>query len=865
MSPLLGRPTLEGSALTGRALLLLVAVLLAAAPITQLLAGSSWFLIAMTCAMPVILGGLVLRHLLRRTLLVPVLQLVLIVVLLLVVETFVGVAPWSEGPLAVIAAQQEVFRLGVRELASGVAPLLLGPEGTVLAVAIGALVVLVLDMMFLDLGWHTPTGLALMGSLLIPSLQQPAGGPWWQVVLPVAAGAAILATRTVHGDPRYLEGDRRPQAGPLHRPWRTLGAAALSVALVAGLTPLLAPALPQLVEPRVALNVELLNRWQDPDAPALGPVMVDDSVSVRRALLEQSDTEVLRYTTTSTDPSYLRLRTLNSFDGETFRATASGEGVDLGLDAFSTARDDGRTLGDASADVTRMQIQSYAGDRLPVPENLRRLDADDPALQDALSLDPVSGEARTGAAAMGLVGQQYEILSEPTAATPDQLRAVPAAQLRAPFETGYTSSDEVPQVAADLAEEVAANAGADNAFDTALAYQDYFRNTFAYSLTVTTPPGADPLESFLEDRIGYCEQFASAFALMMISQGYPTRVVIGFTAGDVDGEERTVTARNAHAWPEVWFGPEHGWVQFEPTPAAAANGVRTPAVTDATAGADDVEAPTDAPTTEAPSDSPSSTEEGTTEEQSSAEAQASDAGGVSTGTVRRVEFGAFTVLGLGVLVTAAAAATVLMIRRRRVTAREERWAALAEGVGGGAADGGGADGGAADGGGAPAPGGRGGAPADPYSAERLRRRAGELAWSELERELSVRRLAIRWLGITGAWGRPPQQLTLDRTLPPHRALDDLLDQIAAGSREVTAEDRAAAGRVADAHTAAVYAARLPEAGEGAAGAVSAAPSAAPASSATTEPAASPATRPARPVHPLRHDADRLVELIRTAR
>lgn len=65
--------------------------------------------------------------------------------------------------------------------------------------------------------------------------------------------------------------------------------------------------------------------------------------------------------------------------------------------------------------------------------------------------------------------------------------------------------------------------------------------------------------------MGYCEQFAAAFALMMTSQGYPSRVVIGFTPGEQDGEEWSVNSTNAHAWPEVWFGPEHGWVRFEPT------------------------------------------------------------------------------------------------------------------------------------------------------------------------------------------------------------------------------------------------------------------------------------------------------------
>src|SRR5690625_7702499 len=83
---------------------------------------------------------------------------------------------------------------------------------------------------------------------------------------------------------------------------------------------------PQLAPTRVALNIDLLNQWQGRDVPQLGPVMIDDDVSVRRSLLEQDDTEVLRYTTTDPQPSYLRLRTLTVFDGEAYQAAESAGG-----------------------------------------------------------------------------------------------------------------------------------------------------------------------------------------------------------------------------------------------------------------------------------------------------------------------------------------------------------------------------------------------------------------------------------------------------------------------------------------------------------------------------------------------------------
>jgi transglutaminase-like putative cysteine protease len=886
MSPLMGRPSLEGRHLTGRALLLLGALLLAATPISQLLAGSSWLLLALTGAAPVVLGGIVLRHLLDRPMLVPLLQLGLVLVLLLVVETLQGLAPWQDGPVAVIAAQTEVMRLGVQELASGVPPLALGAPGTVIVVVLAALLALLLDLLFLDLGWHTPTALLLMSTVLVPALQQPSGGPWWHVAGPLAAGTAILVTRTVHGDPRYLEGDRRPQAGPAPRPARTLGAAVLCVVLVAGLAQTLGAALPQVAEPRIALNVEMLNRWKDPDTPQLGPVMIDDDVSVRRSLLEQSDTEVLRYTTTAENPSYLRLRTLNRFDGETFHADPDGEEPSLGVSAFSDARGDGVPVRGSAADFesTDVQVMSLGGDRLPMPENVREVSASSPALDRAITLQPTDGEAVLDFVPEGLTGQSYTVRTEQRTSTAEQLRAVSPAAVRTPFETGYTSREEVPQVAADLAEQLVSDAGAENGFDAAVAFQDYFRTSFAYSLTVNTPAGEDPLESFLDDRIGYCEQFASTFALMMTAQGYPTRVVIGFTAGDADGDERTVTARNAHAWPEVWFGPEHGWVRFEPTPAAAANGVSTPEVTELGPSAEDVETPEETTATPTTEEESASSEEGTTEEQSTATTEAGQGSeqGPSAATVQRIEWGAVGVLGIAGLLATAAAVVVLLIRRRRVRAREARWAALLDGSAG-AADG---AGGPADGAGGPADGPAGAAEGEDgaaddgaaaLEAERLWRRAGDLAWSELTHELAVRATAIRWLGLTGAWGRPPKHLAMDPTLPPHRAVEELLDRIAEGTLEVTAEDRAAAARLADAYTDATYAAPVPArsasaaasapvpsttpsgpGGRSAAGGRGAAGDGGPAG--PREDAGAPAAQ-----HLLRADADRVVELLRTAR
>ena len=59
-------------------------------------------------------------------------------------------------------------------------------------------------------------------------------------------------------------------------------------------------------------------------------------------------------------------------------------------------------------------------------------------------------------------------------------------------------------------------------------------------------------------------------AIMLRTQGIPTRVVNGFHGGDYnDAADLTVVRqKNAHSWVEVYFPKEDVWVKFDPTPAS---------------------------------------------------------------------------------------------------------------------------------------------------------------------------------------------------------------------------------------------------------------------------------------------------------
>ena len=106
-------------------------------------------------------------------------------------------------------------------------------------------------------------------------------------------------------------------------------------------------------------------------------------------------------------------------------------------------------------------------------------------------------------------------------------------------------------------------------YDAVKAVEDHLQSGFTYS---ERPPSREyPLEAFLfEDKIGYCQQFSGAMALMLRMSGIPARVVSGFSPGSLnrDTGEFRVRDLDAHSWVEVYFA-DIGWVTFDPTPAAA--------------------------------------------------------------------------------------------------------------------------------------------------------------------------------------------------------------------------------------------------------------------------------------------------------
>jgi transglutaminase-like putative cysteine protease len=100
------------------------------------------------------------------------------------------------------------------------------------------------------------------------------------------------------------------------------------------------------------------------------------------------------------------------------------------------------------------------------------------------------------------------------------------------------------------------------------ALRFFNREAFHYTLA---PPllGANPTDEFLfESRRGYCEHYASSFALLMRLAGIPSRIVLGYLGGEPNpvGGYHMVWQSDAHAWTEVWIAAR-GWVRVDPTAA----------------------------------------------------------------------------------------------------------------------------------------------------------------------------------------------------------------------------------------------------------------------------------------------------------
>ena len=306
--------------------------------------------------------------------------------------------------------------------------------------------------------------------------------------------------------------------------------------------------------------------------------VVSPLVDIRSRLTNRTTTEL--FTVQADTDSYWRSSALPKFDGVTW-----------GLPERGLSRADG-SIGQGTAGAIEIRqevtIAALGGALLPAAADPIAATGDGDLRDDlrwnadSATLVKTGGDLETG--------DRFSIVS----ASPRFASATLAAATSLdPGDPIYLElPPDFPDSVAVTAREV--TAGSRSAYAAALSLQNWMRDPdeFEYSLEIQEGHGNNAIESFLLNRVGYCEQFAGTFAAMLRSIDIPARVAVGFTQGADDGSGTySVRGRNAHAWPEVWFDGI-GWVPFEPTPGRGAPGAEeytgvTPQQDEGPAGGDE--------------------------------------------------------------------------------------------------------------------------------------------------------------------------------------------------------------------------------------------------------------------------------------
>ena len=383
----------------------------------------------------------------------------------------------------------------------------------------------------------------------------------------VIVGVGAVTTATLRG---YHADAGRDRAASWRR-WPAALAFGVVVALIAGF-----------VGPRLP-GADAAPLYETSGGGGGATQVLSPLVDIRSRLTNRSTTELFRVRADS--ESYWRSAALPDFDGTTWGLPERElQSVDGPLSA---------TVDSLVENRQRITIGALGGTLVPAaPDPFEASGPDDLRyVAETSTLVTIGGDLQTG--------DTIDIVSSAPVLDPARLAAATSAAPPDPIHTALPA--DLPDVVAATTRQV--TDGATSTYDAALSLQAWFQNEFDYSLDVRPGHDTSAIETFLEDRVGYCEQFAGTYAAMLRTLEIPTRVAVGFTSGVPLGNgEHSVLGRNAHAWPEVWFD-DIGWVKFEPTPgrgdASAESYTGLPPQQDTSAGADEIDAATD----EAPSPS----------------------------------------------------------------------------------------------------------------------------------------------------------------------------------------------------------------------------------------------------------------------
>ncbi|HEU0132233.1 MAG TPA: DUF3488 and transglutaminase-like domain-containing protein [Mycobacteriales bacterium] len=482
----------------------------------------------------------------------------------LALVTFLGIVFHAGTTIAGIPTASTMRAIGeslsaagrdIRELA---APVDATPGLTLLATAGVFVVAMLVDIVVFRLNRPVAAGMPLLALFLVPTAMTSHANALAFVVAAFGFLALLVAEGRdrARGWGRRLTGidlvDETADVAHVARVGRRIGTAAIGVALC---VPLALPSVGKGVLGGGAGG--LLGSGSG----STTVTVVNPIVEIYGRLHDTPRKQVLTMTTSADRPDYLRLTTLNQFDGRQWLFVERRVSAD-----HRVGRKHPVPLPDELADITTVR-ETYDLDIsgldvrwLPLPYFPAVVDADGDWRYEDTGYSVFSARRSTR-------GAHVSVTAERPAPTPDQLRAAgePPESLHAYLATPPKTP---PFVLSEL-NRVTKNGA--TPYDKAVALQEYFKHTGGFHYTLEGPRGSstDVVTQFLKEKQGFCEQFAGAFAYMARLLGIPARVVVGFLPGSrADDGTFTVTNEDAHAWPELYF-ENAGWVRFEPTPRPA--------------------------------------------------------------------------------------------------------------------------------------------------------------------------------------------------------------------------------------------------------------------------------------------------------
>lgn len=424
----------------------------------------------------------------------------------------------------------------------------------------GTLVILLVDVIACTLRRAPVAGLALLAAYTLPVSVTGNAVSWW--LFAIIAALFLTLVFLQHSDhvtswgraPEGEKGSFSVRTGAIGNTALALGTTAIALAVV----------VPAAV-PTMSMTVF------DGNGPGTREVEVKDPmVDLRRDLSRGEDIPLLWVTTAGPRPTYLRLSVLTNFNGS---AWTPG---DRAIPDTQTATGALPALDGVSLDVPRKESTynvrigpDLESTWLPTTAQVSRISAGTDWRYDVSTRDFIAArdDVTTADSTYDFTGVQLTYDAEAMNNAVSGAGSVPGTFTDIP----PTLNNEIRRLAASV------TADAPTRFQKAQLLQQWFREDggFRYDKAQVESAGSGgaDLLAFLDERVGYCEQFAATMAIMARVLGIPSRVAVGF----LEPEKSTngaweFSAYDLHAWPELYF-PGSGWVRFEPTPQDRAGSI----------------------------------------------------------------------------------------------------------------------------------------------------------------------------------------------------------------------------------------------------------------------------------------------------